>query len=105
MRNKEEHQYWVYMLTNASKRVLYTGVTNNLPRRLLEHSSGAAGGFTAKYRTHMLVFAQATDNVLSAIAREKPIKGWVRSKKNELVESINPEWNDLGIEWGLIPKI
>jgi putative endonuclease len=99
-----EHDYCVYMLTNQSHRVLYTGVTNNLVRRLHEHRAGSVDGFTKKYRCHKLVYAEFTSNIVDAIAREKHIKGWLRSKKNALVASINPEWHDLGKEWALVSQ-
>lgn len=95
-------EYWVYMLTNGTHRVLYTGVTNNLARRLHEHQQGEVAGFTQRYRTTKLVYAEASADVLAAIAREKQIKGWLRKKKNELVASINPQWQDLGIAWNLV---
>ncbi len=91
-------EYYVYILTNRS-RTLYTGVTNNLPRRLHEHKQKLADGFTKKYNITTLVYYEATPDVRSAIAREKQIKGWLRSKKIALIESTNPDWNDLSAEW------
>lgn len=87
--------YFVYILTNWNNKVLYTGVTNNLERRLFEHKDCLVDGFTKKYNIHKLVYFDSTSDVKAAIAREKQIKGWTRRKKNALVESINPEWNDL----------
>ena len=87
--------YFVYLLTNWNRRVLYTGVTNNLERRLAEHKNGLVEGFTKKYRVHQLVYYENTSDVRSAIAREKQIKGWTRAKKNALVETQNPSWRDL----------
>ncbi|WP_041721516.1 GIY-YIG nuclease family protein [Alkaliphilus metalliredigens] len=86
------------MLTNWNNKVLYTGVTNNLERRIYEHKNKLVKGFTAKYNVGKLVYFDYTSDVISAIAREKEIKGWARKKKNELIESINPQWNDLSKE-------
>ncbi len=87
--------YYVYILTNWNNKVLYTGVTNNLERRMYEHKNGVVEGFTKTYKTYKLVYYDATSNVEDAIAREKQIKGWRREKKNALVEGMNPEWKDL----------
>lgn len=86
--------YYVYVLTNKS-RTLYTGVTNDLVRRLDEHRGGLVPGFTKKYRLTKLVLYEETPEILSAIAREKQIKGWLRAKKISLIESVNPDWSDL----------
>ena len=83
------------MLTNCNNKVLYTGVTNNLERRLYEHKNKLADGFTKKYNVNKLVYFDCTTDVKSAIEREKQIKGWIRQKKNELVETMNPKWEDL----------
>ena len=88
-------QYYVYMITNWNNKVLYTGVTNNLERRLFEHKNGKVEGFTQKYNVYKLVWFDCTSDVYSAIEKEKQIKGWTRAKKNALVESINPDWKDL----------
>ena len=93
--------YYVYLLTNWNNKVLYTGVTNNLERRLYEHKNGLAAGFTKKYHVHKLVYFEATTDVRAAIAREKQIKGWTRKKKDALVQSGNPEWEDLADRLGL----
>ncbi len=87
--------YYVYMLTNKSGNVLYTGFTNNLQRRLYEHQNKLADGFTKKYNVNKLVYYEITNDVNSAIAREKQIKGWTRARKNALIESKNPDWRDL----------
>ncbi|MGI5876507.1 MAG: GIY-YIG nuclease family protein [Dethiobacteria bacterium] len=87
--------YYVYIMTNWNNKVLYTGVTNNLERRVYEHKNKLVKGFTAKYNINKLVYYDFTSDVLSAIAREKQIKGWTRKKKNELIASLNPEWRDL----------
>lgn len=88
-------QCYVYILTNWNNRVIYVGVTNDLRRRLYEHKNEVADGFTKRYHIHKLVYFEETSDVYSAIAREKQIKGWTRAKKNALVETKNPEWNDL----------
>ena len=87
--------YYVYILTNSTNRVLYTGVTNNLEKRLYEHKTKAVNGFTAKYNTHKLVYFETTTSVYSAIQREKQIKSFKRDKKITLINSINPLWSDL----------
>lgn len=81
-------------MTNKSK-TLYTGVTNDLQRRVYEHKNKIIKGFTSKYNIIKLVYYERTESIESAIAREKQIKGWVRRKKIDLIESMNPEWNDL----------
>ena len=87
--------YYIYILTNWNNKVLYIGVTNNLERRTYEHKNKMVDGFTKKYNVNKLVYFESTENVKSAIEREKQIKGWLRQRKNELVEEINPQWNDL----------
>ena len=87
--------YYVYMLTNKNNSVLYTGVTNDLRRRVYEHKNKLIDGFTKKYNVYKLVHYELVNDVNSAIAREKQIKGWTRAKKNALVESQNHEWCDL----------
>ncbi len=91
-------QYYVYIMTNKSK-TLYTGVTNDLMRRVYEHKNHLVKGFTDKYNITELVCYEATNDVRSAIEREKQIKGWLRIKKINLIESMNPEWKDLGEDW------
>ena len=91
--------YAVYILTNWNHKVMYIGVTNNLPRRLEEHRQGIADGFTKKYVVHKLVYFETGPDINLAIAREKELKSWRRSKKNALVETINPEWKDLSLDW------
>lgn len=92
-----EKQYAVYILTNRSNKVMYVGVTSNLERRLAQHKDKSVSGFTAKYRVDRLVYYELTNDVLSAIAREKEVKKWRREKKNRLVESINPQWIELEV--------
>ena len=91
----QEKTYYVYLLTTWNNKVLYTGVTNNLERRMYEHKNKLIDGFTKKYNVNKLVYFEKTDDVLLAIEREKQIKGWLRVKKNKLVDSLNPDWRDL----------
>jgi putative endonuclease len=91
--------YYVYVMASAS-RVLYTGVTNSIERRVSEHRTGRGDGFSARYRTRELVYVEAFGDVRAAIAREKQVKGWLRVKKVALIESVNPGWKDLSGEWG-----
>ncbi len=93
------NDYYVYILTNSSNKVMYIGITNNLERRVFEHKHELIDGFTKRYHVHRLVFYEQTSDVNAAIAREKQLKGWVREKKNRLVESQNPQWKDLSEEW------
>lgn len=88
--------YYVYILTNKSNSLIYTGVTNNLGRRLSEHQNEQLDGFTKKYHLYKLVYFEEYFEVNDAIAREKQIKHWTREKKNRLVEAINPDWKDFG---------
>lgn len=92
------NQYYVYIMTNKS-RTLYTGVTNDLNRRVYEHKNKLIKGFTSKYNITKLVYYEEYNDINDAIRREKQIKGWSRKKKIELIESINPEWKDLSEEW------
>ena len=91
--------YYVYILANWNNKVIYTGVTNNLERRIYEHRNKLADGFTKKYNVSKLVYFDCTTDVKSAIAREKQIKGWTRQKKDDLVKEANPEWEDLSQSW------
>ena len=89
-------QYYVYILTNEKGNVLYTGVTNDLIKRVFEHKHHLdQGSFTARYNVEKLVYFEMTSDVKAAIEREKQIKGWNRKRKNQLVESMNPELKDL----------
>jgi len=92
------YSYFVYIMTNKS-RTLYTGITNDLERRVLEHKSKQIPGFTQKYNITQLVYYEETDDIGIAIAREKQIKGWLRKKKIDLIETMNPHWVDLSLEW------
>ena len=87
------------MLTNYNNKVLYTGVTNNLERRIYEHKNKVVKGFTSKYNVNKLVYFDCTSDVEAAILKEKEIKGWSRQKKNQLIESSNPNWEDLSEEF------
>ena len=90
-----DRQYCVYIMTNAHNKVLYPGVTNNLLRRVMEHKAGKGSAFTKKYNLHKLVYFECGDDVNTAIFREKQIKAGSRKKKNDLIESLNPDWKDL----------
>jgi putative endonuclease len=91
----EDKQYFVYMMTTVTNTALYTGVTNDLQRRVLEHRSTTGSKFTKKYKLYKLVYFECGDSVSSSITREKQIKGGSRKKKIELINSINPQWVDL----------
>ena len=90
--------YYVYIMTNKSG-TLYTGVTNNLLRRVYEHKRKLVPGFTKKYKITRLAYFEVFRDVRMAIAREKRIKGWLRAKKIALIESLNPGWKDLSAQW------
>lgn len=90
------NEYFVYILTNYKKSVLYTGVTNDLKRRLYEHKEGLnKGSFTTKYKCYYLIYWDKFNNVEQAINREKQIKGWVRVKKEKLINEFNVDWKFL----------
>jgi len=89
------HTYYVYILTNVKRNVMYVGVTNDLENRIAAHRDGRGGAFTRKYRLNTLVLVEEFQYVDEAIAREKEIKGWRRSKKDALVEASNPTWADM----------
>ena len=90
--------YFVYIIASAS-RVLYTGVTNDIERRIWEHKTKQLEGFTKKYNCTRLVYFEKFDRVEDAIAREKEIKGWLRKKKIALIECANGAWRDLSWKW------
>ena len=92
--------YWVYIMTNKVRTVLYVGVTNNLARRWWEHCNGLIDGFTKKYRCHDLIYYEEYNSIVQAIAREKQIKGITRAKKEELIRSVNPKMEDYPTLWG-----
>ena len=91
-------QYFIYILTNKTNTVLYTGVTNNLARRLEEHLLALPSSFTGRYKVTKLVYFEETSDINTAIAREKQIKAGSRHKKIDLINSTNPEWKDLAGE-------
>jgi putative endonuclease len=88
-------QYYVYILSSFSNRSLYTGVTNDLIKRVSQHRDGAIEGFCTRYKINRLVYYEILDNIESAIIREKQIKAGSRIKKEELVNGFNPDWKDL----------
>ncbi len=88
--------YYVYILTNKTNAVMYIGMTGDLCRRIYEHKNKMVEGFTKRYNVHKLVYVEEYSEANDAIAREKQLKRWVRAKKNSLVETINPNWDDLG---------
>ncbi len=92
-------QGYVYLLTNQRNTVLYTGVTGNLQKRIYEHKTKQVKGFTSKYNCDKLVWFEQTDDISAAIAREKQIKAGSRKKKIELIEAMNPAWDDLAFDW------
>ena len=88
--------YYVYILSNTTNSTIYTGVTNNLVKRIYEHKNTLdPDSFTARYHIHKLVYYEATSDVTTAIEREKQIKSWNRKRKNQLVDGMNPRWEDL----------
>ena len=88
--------FYIYILANRTNSTIYTGVTNNLFRRLEEHRSHAdPNSFTARYNVTKLVYFEQTTDSYTAIQREKQIKSWSRKRKNQLIESVNPKWDDL----------
>ena len=91
-------EYYVYIMTNDS-HTLYTGVTNNLQRRVREHRMGDGSSFAGKYRVSQLVYYETTNDIRIAIAREKENKGWRREKKLALIRNDNPAWHDLAADW------
>ena len=92
-------KYTVYFMANKNNTVLYIGVTSNLIKRVYEHKAKIYKGFTSKYNCNKLVYYEVFDNINDAIAREKQLKSGNRKRKNELVNSMNPEWNDLAENW------
>jgi putative endonuclease len=92
------NKFFVYIISN-SKRTLYTGITNDLIRRITEHKKGTGSKFSTKHKLNTLVYFEEGDNINEAIYREKQIKGWLRSKKISLIEEANPNWEDLSKAW------
>ncbi|WNM58352.1 GIY-YIG nuclease family protein [Candidatus Nitrospira allomarina] len=93
-------QYYVYIMTNQSG-TLYTGITNDLIRRIYEHRQGQGGHFTSRYRITRLLYFEETRDIHAALTREKQLKGWTRTKKLELIVTVNPKWEDLSTDWDI----
>ncbi len=91
--------YYVYIITNKWHTVLYVGMTNDLRRRTYEHREKLVAGFSGRYNLNKLVYCEETDDVNAAIAREKQIKKWGKTKKVKLIKQMNPEWKDLSDGW------
>ncbi len=91
----QNHNYFIYIVTNINKTVLYIGVTNDLRRRVYEHQNGTFPGFTKKYNCKYLIYWEHFQNIEEAISREKEIKKWRRSKKEELINAFNSNWDFL----------
>jgi len=94
-----ERKYYVYILASKKYGTIYIGQTNNLIRRVAEHKSGLIKGFTEKYKVNKLVYYEVTNYINNSIQREKQLKGWLRKKKIALIESMNPDWEDLSKGW------
>ncbi len=92
------HNYYIYIMASKT-RVIYTGMTNNLERRVYEHKEKLIKGFTSRYNVTRLVYYEYTNDVNAAIQREKEIKAWRREKKIKLIESTNPNWENLSDGW------
>jgi len=99
--SKESRQYYVYILTNKTNKVLYLGVTNDLVRRIFEHKNKLVEGFAKKYNLNKLIYYEVTKDISSAIEREKQLKNWHRDWKINIINSFNPIWKDLGADLGL----
>ena len=102
MRN---HDYWVYILTNKGDTTLHIGITNNISRRLYQHRFGEVEGFTQRYHLNRLVWVEHFRNVKDAIACEKKLKGWRRTRKIAVIERTNPRWLDLSDDWDQQPNV
>ena len=87
--------FYVYILTNKNNTVLYIGVTKDLSSRLYDHRESLQKGFTKQYNASKLIYFEEFPDPVNAIAREKQLKGWSRKKKEELINRVNPQWNDL----------
>ena len=96
---RRERRYYVYIMASRSL-TLYTGVTDNIYRRSLEHKSGEIEGFTKRYNINRLMYYEVFRYVNNAIAREKQVKAWTRAKRLALIKSLNPTWQDLAEGWG-----
>jgi putative endonuclease len=100
-----DHNYYVYIVTNKHCTTLYIGMTNDLGRRIIEDKNGEIAGFTQRYQLNRLVWFEHFRDVTAAIACEKKLKGWRRSKKIALIEKQNPRWFDLSANWEQEPRI
>jgi len=98
MLHMRSNKFYVYILASRS-RVLYTGVTRDLIRRIHQHRLGLAPGFTQQYHVNRLVYFEETPTARSAFDRERQIKGWSREKKLRLIDSTNAGWLDLAVDW------
>jgi putative endonuclease len=94
----DQERFFVYILASRS-RILYTGVTRDLVRRMYQHREGEIPGFSRKYHVKRLVYFEETPSAISAFERERQIKGWSREKKLRLIESVNAGWLDLAVDW------
>jgi putative endonuclease len=102
---REPKQFHVYIMTNRPRsHVLYTGITGNLSHRVFQHKGKLVPGFTSRYNLTRLVYYECFVYLDAAIAREKEIKGWRRSKKIHLIETMNPHWHDLAQSWTEVYK-
>ena len=88
-------QFYLYLLTNFSNKVVYIGVTNDLKRRVFEHKNGLVDGFTRNYHVHKLVYYEVSQDIEGVILREKQLKSGPRKRKDELIKKFNPDWKDL----------
>ena len=91
----KDHNYFVYIVTNKNKTVLYIGVTGDLQNRIFEHENGSIPGFTKKYNCHYLIYYEHFQNINEAIDREKELKKWRRAKKEQLISTFNNDWKFL----------
>lgn len=101
----KKHNYFVYIITNYTKTVLYTGITNSLSSRIMQHYHGLVESFSKRYKCKYMVYYEHFFDVKFAIAREKQIKKWNRKKKNELITKFNPEWKFLNDSLASIEKV
>jgi len=99
VRDGSYYEFWVYILTSRTG-TLYVGVTGYLGTRIMQHKIDSIEGFTKKYKVHRLVYYESYEHVMTAIRREKQLKGWRRDKKISLIEKVNPRWMDLAENWG-----
>ncbi len=96
--------YYVYILTNFRNSIFYIGVTNSLERRIFEHKSGLAKGFSSKYKLKKLIYIESCSDIRSAIRREKQLKNWHREWKMNLVKQLNPSFKDLSVDLNIDPE-